>query len=119
MINITFGIIILNDEPFRCYCLRSLYRSAHEIIVLEGASKKAAAISMSDGHSTDGTLDALYRLKTEEDPEDKVKIITKDGFWSEKDEQSQAYAERATGNYLWQVDIDEFYLTMLTRKLFV
>ena len=33
-----------------------------------------------------------------------------DGFWpGEKHEQSQAYAKRATGEYLWQVDIDEFY----------
>ena len=33
-----------------------------------------------------------------------------DGFWpGEKDEQSRAYASRATGDYLWQVDVDEFY----------
>ena len=33
------------------------------------------------------------------------------GFWpGEKDEQSRAYAARATGDYLWQVDVDEFYL---------
>jgi len=33
-----------------------------------------------------------------------------DGWWpGEKDEQSRAYAKRATGNYLWQVDIDELY----------
>ena len=31
-------------------------------------------------------------------------------FWpGEKNEQSQAYAKRATGDYLWQVDVDEFY----------
>lgn len=106
---ISFGIIVLNGMPFIKYCLRQLYPFAHEIIVVEGASKKAAAIFTPDGHSTDGTLDALYQFKTEEDPENKVKIITKDGFWSEKDEQSQAYAEQATGDYLWQVDIDEFY----------
>src|SRR3546814_20964861 len=52
----------------------------------------------------------------EEDPEDKVVIVTAedeghpDGFWpGEKDEQSRAYAKRATGNYLWQIDVDEFY----------
>ena len=28
----------------------------------------------------------------------------------EKHEQSRAYAKRATGDYLWQIDIDEFYL---------
>lgn len=106
---ISFGIIVLNGMPFVKYCLRQLYPFAHEIIVVEGASKKAAAISTPDGHSIDGTLDALYQFKDEEDPEDKVQIIVKDGFWNGKDEQSQAYAERATGDYLWQVDIDEFY----------
>ena len=45
----------------------------------------------------------------EEDVDDKVRIVVRDGFWSEKDEQSQAYADKATGDYLWQVDIDEFY----------
>ena len=38
-----------------------------------------------------------------------MQLVRRDGFWSEKDEQSQAYAERASGDYLWQVDIDEFY----------
>jgi glycosyltransferase involved in cell wall biosynthesis len=114
--NITFGIIVLNGEPYTRYCLRALYPFAHEIIVVEGACQAAAAIATPDGHSTDGTLEILHRLKAEEDPENKLTIVTAEmhgypnGFWSrEKDEQSQAYAERATGDYLWQIDIDEFY----------
>lgn len=106
---ITFGIIVLNGEPFTRYCLRSLYPFAYEIIVVEGANKSAANISTSDGHSIDDTLKVLYDFKEKEDPENKVQIVTRNGFWSEKDEQSQAYAERATGEYLWQVDVDEFY----------
>lgn len=106
---VTFGIIVLNGEPFTRYCLRALYPFAHEILVVEGAAPAAAKVATPDGHSTDGTLETLYRFKAEEDPQDKVQIITREGFWSEKDEQSQAYAKRATGDYLWQVDIDEFY----------
>jgi hypothetical protein len=106
---VTFGIIVLNGEPFTRYCLRSLYPFAHEILVVEGAAPAAAKVAIPDGHSTDGTLETLYRFKEEEDPEDKVEIITREGFWSEKDEQSQSYAKKATGDYLWQVDIDEFY----------
>ncbi len=106
---VTFGIIVLNGEPFTRYCLRALYPFAHEIIVVEGACPGAAALATPDGHSTDGTLEALRRFQAEEDPEGKLQIVTRDGFWSEKDEQSQAYAARATGDYLWQVDIDEFY----------
>jgi hypothetical protein len=113
---ITFGIIVLNGEPFTRYNLRSLYPFAHEIIVVEGASPKAAAIATQSGHSVDGTLDLLHRFASEEDPDHKTRIFTAEddghpnGFWpGEKDEQSQAYARRATGDYLWQVDIDEFY----------
>ena len=106
---VTFGIIVLNGEPYTRYCLRALYPFAHEIIVVEGACPAAAAIATADGHSIDGTLEALYRFKEEEDVENKVHIVTRDGFWEEKDESSRAYAERATGDYLWQIDIDEFY----------
>lgn len=106
---ISFGVIVLNGEPFTRYCLRALYPFAHEIIVVEGANPSSAAIATPEGHSLDGTLETLRRFKVEEDPEDKLQIVTCEGFWSEKDDQSRAYAERATGDYLWQVDIDEFY----------
>lgn len=113
---ITFGIIVLNGEPFTRYNLRSLYPFAHEIIVVEGACFGAENIATPDGHSRDGTLEVLREFKAEEDPENKVTVVTAEdegypnGFWpGEKHEQSQAYAKRATGDYLWQVDIDEFY----------
>ncbi|HEV8508452.1 MAG TPA: glycosyltransferase family A protein [Chitinophagaceae bacterium] len=113
---ITFGIIVLNGEPFTRYCLRSLYPFAYEIIVVEGGHEDAKSVCTPDGHSIDDTLGALYKFKKEEDPENKVTIVTRDGFWPKKDElgrnrtpQSRAYAERATGDYLWQIDIDEFY----------
>ncbi|MFC1960140.1 glycosyltransferase family 2 protein [Chloroflexota bacterium] len=114
---ITFGMIVLNGLPFVSYNLRALYPFAHQIIVVEGACLAAKANATSDGHSTDGTLEELRRFKTQEDPEDKLIIVIAedaghaDGFWpGEKDEMSQAYARRATGDWLWQVDSDEFYL---------
>ncbi|MFA4965618.1 MAG: glycosyltransferase family A protein, partial [Thermoleophilia bacterium] len=98
------------------YCLRSLYPHAHQIIVVEGASPGGAGVATPDGHSSDGTLVALREFIAEEDPEGKLAVVTAedeghaDGFWpGEKLEQSRAYASRATGDYLWQVDIDEFY----------
>lgn len=107
---ISFGMIVLNGEPFMRYNLRALYPFAHEIIVVEGAVEGAAINATSDGHSLDSTLETLQQFKAEEDPDDKLTIITHDGFWDEKDAMSQAYAERATGDYLWQIDADEFYL---------
>ncbi len=113
---VTFGIIVLNGEPFTRYCLRSLYPFAHQIIVVEGGHKDTRSVATPDGHSVDGTLSVLQRFKADEDPQDKLEIVTRDGFWPKTDElgnhrthQSRAYAERATGDYLWQVDIDEFY----------
>jgi hypothetical protein len=113
---ITFGMIVLNGEPFLRYNLRALYPFAHEIIVVEGACHGAASAATADGHSIDGTLDTLRDFQRHHDPENKVIVVTAEqdgrstGFWpGEKHEQSQAYARRATGDWLWQVDVDEFY----------
>jgi hypothetical protein len=113
---ITFGIIVLNGVPFLRYNLRSLYPFAHQIIVVEGACPASKNVATLDGHSRDGTLDELRRFILEEDPMKKLLIVTAEdeghpnGFWKEKEEMSEAYARRSTGNYLWQVDADEFYL---------
>lgn len=113
---ITFGIIVLNGHPFTLYNLRALYPFAYQIIVVEGASPNAAHMATDDGHSIDDTLQILRWFKTNEDRENKLTIVTAEdeshpnGFWpGEKDEQSRAYAKRALGDWLWQVDIDEFY----------
>ena len=113
---ISFGIIVLNGEPFTRYCIKALYPHAFEIIIAEGACEGARGIARDDGHSQDGTLEILREIKRLEDPENKITIVTAEdeghpnGLWQgEKLEQSRAYAKRATGNYLWQVDIDEFY----------
>jgi FkbM family methyltransferase len=113
---VTFGIIVLDGEPFTAHTIRALYPYAHEIIVVEGAAPGARNIATPDGHSRDGTLDVLRTFASDEDPDRKLTIVTAEddghpnGFWpGEKHEQSQAYARRATGDYLWQVDIDEFY----------
>jgi len=115
-LKITFGIIVLNGEPFTRYCLRSIYPYAHEIIVVEGGHEDTKSVCTPDGHSIDGTLEILHKFKDEEDVENKLTIITREGSWPKKDElgrdrtpQSRAYAEKATGDYLWQIDIDEFY----------
>ncbi len=115
-ISITFGMIVLNGEPFIKYNLRALYPFAHQIIVVEGASFNSRHCATEDGHSIDKTLEILREFKRTEDPENKITIVTAEdeghsnGFWpGEKDEQSQAYAKRATGTWLWQIDADEFY----------
>lgn len=123
MIKISFGIIALNAQPFLVHNLRALYPFAHQIIVVQGATRAAASLATPEGHSTDDTLQALSRFQSHEDPEGKVQVLQAkdegfaDGFWPEKDQMSQAYAKRATGEWLWQVDSDEFYLTGDMQKV--
>jgi len=92
--------------------------------VVEGGHENTRSVTTLVGHSIDGTLEVLREFKEKEDPENKVQIITKEGFWKKTDElgrhrteQSRAYAERATGDYLWQIDIDEFYRENDIKKI--
>lgn len=113
---VTFGMIVLNGQPFVLYNLRSIYPFASQIIVVEGASLKAAHAARPDGHSIDDSLESLKSFQQNEDPKGILTIVTAEdeghnnGFWpGEKDEQSKAYSKRATGDWLWQIDVDEFY----------
>jgi hypothetical protein len=119
---ITFGVIVLNGEPFTRYTLRSLYPFAHEIIVVEGR-RRGVNIATPDGHSRDGTLEVLRRFQAEEDPDRQGH--DRDGrrrrpprrvLARREGRAEPAYASRATGDYLWQVDIDEFYLARTWRR---
>lgn len=121
---VTFGMIVLNGEPFLEANLKSIYPFAHQIIVSEGASPNAAESADSNGHSRDRTLLILREFKEKSDPLNKLQIVTAEdeghpnGFWpGEKSQQSQAYAKRATGDWLWQVDVDEFYEPEDMRKI--
>lgn len=116
MPKVSFGILALNAQPLLEYNLRALYPFAHQLIVAEGAARAARSLARPDGHSVDGTLEMLQDFQRKHDPQHKLHIVTAkeagypDGFWPEKDEMSRAYAARATGDWLWQVDSDEFYL---------
>lgn len=114
---ISFCMIVLNGEPFTKYCLRAVYPYAHEIIVAEGAVEAASAFATHDGHSIDGTVESLVQFKSEEDCQEKLHIVKRHGFWTEKDEQSRVCFEMATGDYVWQVDVDEFYLPTDIEKM--
>lgn len=120
---VTFGFIVLNGQPFLEYNLRYLYAFAHQIIVVEGACIAASSMATQNGHSLDGTLDFLLKAKEKQDPENKIILVTAEdegrpnGFWDEKDQMSQAYASRTTGDWLWQVDYDEFYLEEDIEKI--
>lgn len=113
---LTFGLIVLNGEPFTRYWLRSVYPWAHQIVISEGATRFSAANVGPDGHSTDGTLDIIRAFQEKEDVEKKVILVTAEdeghpnGFWpGEKIEMCQAFAKKATGDFLVTPGVDEFY----------
>lgn len=108
------GMIVLNGMPFVPYILKNLYPVMDEIIIVEGAVELAAQFATPEGHSRDETVAAIKNFP---DPERKIKLIQKQGFWSEKLEMSQAYGQVAKGDYLWQVDVDEFYHAKEVRFL--
>ena len=111
---ITFGVIVLNGEPSRAISCdrstRSRTRSSSS-----RARRLQHNIATADGHSRDGTLDELRRFKAEEDPDGKChghrrgRRSPERVLAGRKGRAEPRYAKRATGNYLWQVDIDEFY----------
>lgn len=97
---------VLNGEPFISYQLASIYPYAHEIIITEGAYQKFAHAATPDGHSTDGTLAIISDFP---DPENKITLISHDGFWEDRCEMCNGFMEPVTGEVIWQVDVDEFY----------
>ncbi len=99
-------MIVINGEPFIKYNLENLYPHAHEILIVEGAVEKYRHAATPDGHSLDDTVKIIKEFP---DPLNKIKLIQREGFWPEKDEMSNAYMERCTGDFIWQIDVDEFY----------
>ena len=76
MIKISFGMIVLNGEPFIEYNLRNLYPFAHQIIIVEGAAPAAKSIANFQGHSNDKTLDSIQKFIKNEDTERKIVLVT-------------------------------------------
>jgi len=76
---------------------------------VEGAIEAARHFATEKGHSTDGTLEVLKSLQQDEDPDSKITVISKGGFWQDG-EMNRKYTDFVKGDYLWQIDSDEFYL---------
>jgi hypothetical protein len=106
-VKVTYVMNVLNGEPFIQYQLASIYPYAHEIVITEGAYGKFSHASTSDGHSTDKTLEIIANFP---DPEHKITLIEHQGFWDERCEMCNGFMPAVTGDVIWQVDVDEFYL---------
>ncbi len=105
-LKITFGMIVLNGAPFVDHAIRQVYGVAHRIVVVEGASRFAMESATADGHSTDDTLARVRRVP---DPEGKIVVISRDGGYDEKLEQTNLFMEAAEGELVFLLDSDEFW----------
>ena len=117
-VKITFGMIVFNAEKnlpngMLSACIQNIYDFAHEIIIVEGATKAInhyfdgdTSKFTNDGKSNDRTIEII---KSFPDPKNKIKLIESKGFWDGKTQMCNEYAKIATGDYIWQLDSDEFY----------
>jgi hypothetical protein len=117
---ITTGTLLFNGkvlmpEGMLKAQLDQLYYLSDQIIFVEGATKADKTTHYYDGNvtpftpdgrSTDGCLDLV---KNYPDPDKKIIIIESKGFWNGKTQMCNEWSKIATGDYFWQIDMDEFY----------
>lgn len=123
---ITFGMIVFNAEKnlpdgmLRC-CIENVYDIAHEIIIVEGATRAInhrfdgdTSKFTTNGKSVDNTIEIIKSIP---DPLKKITLIESNGFWDGKTQMCNAWASIATGDYVWQLDSDEFYHVEDMKKM--
>jgi hypothetical protein len=104
-VKISYVMNVLNGEPFIKYQLDSIYKFAHEIIIIEGAYKKFAHAAVY-GRSKDDTIKTIENYN---DIENKIRLIANDGYYDDRKEMCNEFLKHVTGDVIWQVDADEFY----------
>ncbi len=100
---------LFNEIDFTRSAVLGLYNQMDKIIVVEG-SVGNRPLSTSDGHSTDGTLELLEKIKKEEDPENKIVVIKLKRPWKSLEEQKSVFLDLTSpGDFLVILDADEAY----------
>lgn len=104
-IKISYVMNVLNGEPFIKYQLKSIYKFAYEIIIVEGAYKKFRHAAKKF-RSTDKTIKIIKNFY---DPKNKIKLITKNEYYEDRLEMCNEFMRFVSGDVIWQIDVDEFY----------
>ena len=104
---ITYAMNVLNGEPFIWYQLQSIYQHAYEIIIVEGAYKKFRHAA-NGFRSKDKTIEIIQQFP---DPLNKIRLIARDYFYDDRVGMCNEFMPHISGDILWQIDVDEFYLT--------
>lgn len=98
----SFCIICYNEEHLIRQQLINLYPFAHEIIVVEG---RVLEFGDKFPKERDRTLEIIRDFP---DHDNKIKLFTKE-TWPSKENMVALYYREATGDYVWHIDVDEFY----------
>jgi len=115
---VTIGIIALNEEEYIHACLKNIYAwdCCHEIIIVEGSTDLWREANpdtvMPNGSSKDQTVEIIKNFP---DPHHKITLIQ--GKWKDKKQMRNEYLKRATGEFLFLKDADEFYTQNDLEKL--
>ncbi len=98
-----------NEEEFAPIVLKSIYDKVDQIIVIEGAVANRPK-STPDGHSIDGTWEAIENFKQNNDPKKKVLSIRIRKPWKNLEELKQTFIDLTNdGDWLIINDADEIY----------
>jgi hypothetical protein len=99
-------MIVLNGMPWLPYLLRNLYPHVDEWVIVEGAQAHIRSVADEQGHSLDDTVQVIKNFP---DPARKIRLIQQDRHWVDRDEMFAVGTAQLHGDYLWQIDVDEFY----------
>jgi len=110
---ISFFMIVFEGADLIENTLKCIYPHAYEILIAEGAVELMAKVK-GYHRSKDGTVEKILNFP---DPERKIILIQKPSAWKDKAEMKNMLIKLATGNILWQVDVDEMYLAEDIKRI--
>lgn len=108
--SMSVGTIVLNGAATLPMMLSSVYEMAKEILVVEGAVEKYAENNPELINGSGGSIDeTISILRSFPDPENKIKVLSINRMWKNKQEMQNVIAEHVTGEVFLKVDSDEVY----------
>lgn len=106
-----------NEEQFAHAVLSSIYDEVDRILVIEGAVENRPNAT-EDGHSIDRTVEILRDFKQNNDPDNKLLIISINKPWKNLEEMKQTFLDMSIpGDWILINDADEFYRPEDIRRL--
>ena len=110
-VKISFVTIVYNGMPFIEPCIEMMKQYSDEVIVVEGPVKSLYE-SIPENVKVDGTRNYLLKLFKRKEIE-----FSFNSIWQDKMAMQNEALKHVTGDYVWLVDSDEFYLNSSFKKV--